>query len=69
MKFYIPTKQEEEKLKADKKRIDNILNAVDRYAHFGAFRGTEGELSLSKDKTESLYLLLLMTHQKLKNLK
>ena len=56
-------------MKADKKRIDNILNALGRYAQFGAFRGTEGELSLSKDKTESLYLLLLMTHEKLNNLK
>ena len=56
-------------MKADKKRIDNILNALDRYAHFGAFRGTKGELALSKDKTESLYLLLLSTHDKLKNLK
>jgi hypothetical protein len=56
-------------LKADKKRIDNILGALGRYAQFGAFRGTEGELSLSKDKTESLYLLLLMTHEKLNNLK
>jgi hypothetical protein len=65
MKFYIPTKQEEEKLKADKKRIDNILSALGRYAQFGAFRGTEGELDLSKDKTESLYILLLSTYEKL----
>ena len=56
-------------MKADKKRIDNILNALGRYAQFGTFRGTEGELCLSKEKTDSLYLLLLMTYDKLNNLK
>ena len=69
MKPYIPTKEEEEKLNADKKRINNIIYALNRYAQFGTFRGAKGELSLSKEKTDSLYLLLLMTHDKLKNLK
>lgn len=52
-------------MKAEQKRLNNIMYSLTRYSQFGAFRGATGELVLSKDKTDSLYLLLLRTHDKL----
>lgn len=65
MKPFIPTKEEEAKREAQEKRIRNVMYALNRYAQQGQFRGTGQWLPLSKDKAESLYLLLFRTHDKL----
>lgn len=69
MKPYIPSKEEEEKLASWNKRLYVTELELNRFAHNGAFRGAQGWLVLDKDKTESLYLLLFRTHDKLKALK
>ena len=69
MKPYIPSKEEEEKLASINKRLFATELELNRFAQFGTFRGAQGWLVIDKDKTESLYLLLFRTQDKLKTLK